>query len=77
MRTHCEAEMVCKVPNQIHHTAKMTRGEGFQTKVHHKGKLDDYVVFIDDVTIYEKWFSDKSIPLAHFISPLTVFLTHK
>lgn len=55
----------------------MTRGEGSQTKVHHKGKLDDYVVFIDDVTAYKKWLTDKSIPLAHFISPFTVFLTHR
>lgn len=39
----------------------MTRGEGSQTKVHHKGKLDDYVVFIDDVTAYKKWLTDKSI----------------
>ncbi|KAH8652819.1 ribosome maturation protein [Ilyonectria robusta] len=55
----------------------MTRGEGSQSKVHHKGKLDDYIVFVDDVETYKKWQNDKSIPLPHFISPFTVFLTHK
>lgn len=55
----------------------MTRGEGSQSKVHHKGKHDDYIVFVDDVETYNKWLNDKSIPLARFVSPFTVFLTHK
>ncbi|ODA76572.1 hypothetical protein RJ55_07842 [Drechmeria coniospora] len=55
----------------------MTRGEGTQTKVHYKGKNDDFLVFIDDSEAYKKWKNDKSIPLAHFISRFTIFLTHK
>lgn len=55
----------------------MTRGESIQTKVHYKGSNDDFVVFVDDVDTYHKWRSDKSIPLAHFVSTFKVFTTHK
>ncbi|KAL4729829.1 hypothetical protein ACLX1H_001858 [Fusarium chlamydosporum] len=53
----------------------MARGETQQTKVHYKGS-DDFVIFIDDVETYQKWKTDKSIPLAHFISSFKIFLTH-
>jgi hypothetical protein len=55
----------------------MTRGEGSLSKVHYKGKFDDYIVFVGDVDAYQKWLNDKSIPLAQIVSPFTVFLTHK
>ncbi|KAF7559686.1 hypothetical protein G7046_g4478 [Stylonectria norvegica] len=54
----------------------MARGEATQTKVHYKGKSDDFLVFIDDTDTYTKWLADKSIPLAHFVSSFKVFLTH-
>ncbi|PNY26985.1 SDO1-like protein [Tolypocladium capitatum] len=55
----------------------MTRGETMQSKVHLKGQHDDFLVFVDDVDTFKKWKSDKSIPLAHFISSFQIFLTHK
>ena len=58
----------------------MTRGEATQTKVHFKsdkGDSEDFIVFVDDVETYKKWLSDKSIPLAHFVSRFSVFVTHK
>lgn len=55
----------------------MTRGESTQSKVHYKGKQEDFLVFVDDVDTYKKWQSDKSIPPAHFISTFNVFLTHR
>ncbi|KAL7790410.1 ribosome maturation protein [Trichoderma ceciliae] len=55
----------------------MTRGESTQSKVHFKGKQGDFLVFVDDVDTYKKWQSDKSIPLAHFISTFQVFLSHR
>jgi len=55
----------------------MTRGEGSLSKIHLKGKDDDFIVFVDDVEDYNKWLNDKSGPLARFVSPLTVFVTHK
>ncbi|KAL6858522.1 ribosome maturation protein [Trichoderma novae-zelandiae] len=55
----------------------MTRGEAVQSKIHYKGKQDDFLVFVDDVDTYKKWQNDRSIPLAHFISTFQVFLTHR
>ncbi|KAF3075480.1 hypothetical protein TsFJ059_002764 [Trichoderma semiorbis] len=55
----------------------MTRGESTQSKVHYKGKQEDFLVFVDDVDTYKKWQSDKSVPLAHFISTFQVFQTHR
>ncbi|KAI1466759.1 shwachman-Bodian-diamond syndrome protein [Daldinia caldariorum] len=55
----------------------MTKGEAVQVKVHYKGKEDDYVIFIDDYQTYKKWKSDKSTPMAHFISSFKIFVTHK
>lgn len=55
----------------------MTRGESHQSKVHYKGKQDDFLVFVDDVETYKKWLNDSSIPLAHFVSTFKVYLTHK
>ncbi|PHH87007.1 hypothetical protein CDD83_9423 [Cordyceps sp. RAO-2017] len=55
----------------------MTRGEASQTKVHYKGKTDDFLIFVEDLETYKKWKSDKSIPLAHFVSSFKIFLTHR
>ncbi|KJZ77890.1 hypothetical protein HIM_02527 [Hirsutella minnesotensis 3608] len=55
----------------------MTRGETTQSKVHLKGKNDDFLVFVDDVDMYKKWQNDKSTPLTQFVSSFQVFSTHK
>lgn len=53
----------------------MARGDETKLRVHLKGNHDDFIVFIDDAEGYRKWLSDKSIPLAHFISSFKVFAT--
>jgi len=55
----------------------MTRGEGQQTKVHYKGKDEDFVVFVDDAKSARDWKTDKSIPLAQVVSSFKIFVTHK
>ncbi|RYP92745.1 hypothetical protein DL770_001134 [Monosporascus sp. CRB-9-2] len=55
----------------------MVKGNASTTKVHYKGKEDDFLVFIDDVETFKKWQKDKSIPMAHFISTYKVFITHR
>jgi hypothetical protein len=55
----------------------MPRGEAQQTKVHYKGKEDDFIVFIDDAKQLKEWKSDKSIPLAQFVGSFKVFVSHK
>ncbi|KAG8421745.1 hypothetical protein J3458_003594 [Metarhizium acridum] len=56
----------------------MTRGESTQTKVHYKGSIDDFLVFVEDVDQCNKWLKgDTSIPLAQFVSSFKIFLTHR
>lgn len=56
----------------------MTRGDVNHLKVHYKGSDDeDYVVFLDSAEDYQKWRSDKSVPLAQVVSSFKVFTTHK
>lgn len=56
-------------------TYNMARGEATKIKVHFKGTHDDFIVFVDDAEVYDQWRTDKSIPLAHFISTFKVFAT--
>lgn len=53
----------------------MTKGEAVTTKIHFKGKQDDFVIFVDDVDEFKKWQSDKSVPMANFISSFKIFVT--
>jgi hypothetical protein len=55
----------------------MTRGEANKIKVHFKGKEDDFVVFVDDAKSAKEWITDKTIPLAHFVSVFKIFVTGK
>ncbi|KAK4251911.1 ribosome maturation protein [Corynascus novoguineensis] len=55
----------------------MTRGDVSHVKVHYKGKDDDFIVFLDSVDDYQKWRTDKTVPLAQVVSSFKVFTTHK
>jgi len=55
----------------------MVRGEAQQTKVHYKGKEDDFIIFLDDAKAAQAWKTDKSIPLAQVVSSFKIFITHK
>jgi hypothetical protein len=55
----------------------MVRGEGTQTKVHYKGKEDDYIVFVESAEAFRKWKGDKSIPLAQVVNSFKIFITHR
>ena len=55
----------------------MTRGEAHQTKVHYKGKEDDFVVFVDDAKSARDWKTDKSVPLTWVVDSFQVFVTHR
>lgn len=57
--------------------AIMARGEAQQTKVHFKGKEDDFIVFVDDVKALKGWKGDKSIPLAQIVGSFKIFVSHK
>lgn len=55
----------------------MVRGTQEQTKVHFKGKDEDFIIFIDDVKAAQDWKTDKTIPLAQVVSSFKIFVTHK
>jgi len=55
----------------------MTRGEAKQIKAHYQGKDEDFIVFVDNMEEATKWKTDKTIPLAQFVSSFKVFVTHK
>ncbi|KAH6671266.1 ribosome maturation protein [Halenospora varia] len=54
----------------------MARGEVPQTKVHYKGKDEDFIIFVEDVKAAKEWKTDKSIPLAQVVSAFKIFVTH-
>lgn len=55
----------------------MPRGASEQTKVHYKGKEDDFIIFVDSHKAVQDWKQDKSIPLAQVVNGWKVFVTHK
>jgi len=55
----------------------MTKGEGSQTKVHYKGKDEDFVIFVDSTQVVQDWRKDKSIALAQVVDSFKIFVTHK
>jgi len=55
----------------------MTRGNAGQTKIHYKGKEDDYVIFAESAQAVRDWKSDKTIPLAQVVNGFKIFITHK
>ncbi|CAK3948550.1 RNA binding [Lecanosticta acicola] len=53
------------------------RGNDTQTKIHHQGKDDDFIVLVDSADAVREWKKDPSIPLAQVVSGWKVFVTHK
>jgi len=55
----------------------MVRGNATQSKVHYKGKNDDFIVFVESAQAVSEWKKDKSVPLAQVVNGWKVFVTHK
>lgn len=55
----------------------MPRGNSQETKVHYKGKEDDFIVFVEDAKSVQDWKADKSVPLAQVVQAFKIFVTHK
>lgn len=58
-------------------SSTMPRGNDAQTKVHYKGKDEDFVIFVDSAKAVQDWKEDSSVPLAQVVSGWKVFVTHK
>lgn len=54
----------------------MARGNAPQSRVHYKGKDEDFILLVDDLEAVKKWREDKSTPLAQVVSSFKVFVTH-
>ena len=54
----------------------MVKGEANTTKVHYKGKEDDFIIFVDDAKAAQDWKTDKTIPLAQVVI-FKIFVTGK
>jgi len=63
--------------HNTHQSIIMPRGGGTQTRVHLKGKEDDFIVFAESSEDVKKWRGDKSVPLAQVVNSFKVFVTHK
>jgi hypothetical protein len=55
----------------------MPRGVAPQTKVHFKGKEDDFIVFVEDANALNDWKGAKSIPLTQIVASFKIFISHK
>lgn len=55
----------------------MPRGNVNVTKVHYKGKDEDFIVFVDSADDLKAWKKDSSIPLAQVASSFKIMITHK
>ena len=53
------------------------KGNAAQTKVHLKGKDEDFIVMVDSKDAVLNWKKDKSVPLAQVVSGWKVFVTHR
>ncbi|KAL4947288.1 ribosome maturation protein [Aspergillus filifer] len=53
------------------------RANDTSSKVFYKGKSDDFIVFVDDPAILQKWKNDSTIALADVLNGWKIFVTHK
>lgn len=53
------------------------RGNDQTSKVHYKGKGDDFIAFVESKKAVQDWKADKTVPLAQVVGGWKVFVTHK
>ncbi|KAJ5296113.1 hypothetical protein PENANT_c021G00732 [Penicillium antarcticum] len=54
----------------------MARGNETASKIFYKGKSEDFIVFVDDLEILQKWKNDRSIALVDVLNGWKIFVTH-
>lgn len=55
----------------------MPRANEQQSRVFYKGKVDDFVIFVDDAQALNNWRKDRTIPLAQVLNGWKIFVTHR
>jgi len=54
----------------------MTRGASTACKVFYKGKSEDFIVYVDDLEILQKWKNDRSIALSDVLNGWKILVSH-
>lgn len=54
----------------------MPRANDMASKVFYKGRSEDFIVFVDDIDILQKWKHDRSIALADVLNGWKIFVSH-
>lgn len=54
----------------------MTRANESTSKIFYKGRSEDFIVFVDDLEILQKWKGDRSVPLTDVLNGWKIFVTH-
>lgn len=54
----------------------MPRANVSASKIFYKGRSDDFIVFVDDLTALNNWRHDRSIPLSDVVNGWKIFVTH-
>lgn len=55
----------------------MTRGASTAYKVFYKGKSEDFIVYVDDLEILQKWKKDRSIALSDVLNGWKILVSHR
>jgi hypothetical protein len=54
----------------------MPRANDNTHKIFYKGRSEDFIVFVDDLNILQKWKGDRSVPLTDVLNGWKIFVTH-
>ncbi|KAJ5623534.1 hypothetical protein N7490_012139 [Penicillium lividum] len=63
-------------PKKIIRSRAETGTEGTTYKVFYKGKSEDFIVYVDDLEILQKWKNDRSIPLSDVLNGWKILVSH-
>lgn len=55
----------------------MPRANESVSKVFYKGRSEDFIVFVDDLDILQKWKNDRSIALSEVLNGWKIFVSHR
>ncbi|KAJ6016411.1 ribosome maturation protein [Penicillium herquei] len=54
----------------------MTQGNTRQSKVYYKGRTEDFVIFVTDITAVQNWRKYRTLPLAQVMDGWKIFTSH-
>jgi hypothetical protein len=55
----------------------MTPGNARQSKVYYKGRTEDFVIFVADITAVQNWKKNHTLPLSQVMDGWKIFTSHQ